>query len=121
MSNFCFAPPLEKSPYLWFAKLGDCDLGVHLYDGWCMQLGPELVFFNSEEKCMLLLPILEVDNEFFLDTLKEIDFLNPVYAQSLKIFPEILLLKYVFLNSVSGYWPEKALVWLVSDKELQVF
>ncbi len=114
-----FMPPVDVAPYCWLIEMGSRKLGVHQRDGWCMQLDAQLVFFNSEEKCVPLAPILEVEEKKFFGFLESAAISNPTYSESIRKFPKELLLKHVFHTSFSGYWPERALAWLAADKNLQ--
>ncbi|MDR1275968.1 MAG: hypothetical protein LBL72_06280 [Candidatus Accumulibacter sp.] len=113
------APPQEAAPYCWLIEIGSTKLGVHRRDGWCALLDERLIFFDSEEKCMLLMPILEIETEKFLDFLKGAELHAPAYSNAIRRFPKALLLKHVFHTAFSGYWIEKALAWLVDDNTLQ--
>ncbi|MDR1163761.1 MAG: hypothetical protein LBM17_08030 [Candidatus Accumulibacter sp.] len=119
MNPSFLAPPQEAAPYCWLIEIGSTKLGVHRRDGWCAQLDERLIFFDSEEKCMLLMPILEIEAEKFLDFLKRAELHAPAYSNAIRRFPKALLLKHVFHTAVSGYWIEKALAWLVDDGALQ--
>ena len=112
-------PPLEASPYCWLIEVGTRKLGVHRHDGWCMQLDNRLVIFDSEDKCMPLSPILEVEAQKFADFLKTAEISAPNYSKVIRQFPKELLLKHIFHTSFSGYWPERALAWLIDDDNLQ--
>ena len=105
--------------YLWVAEIGRAKLGVHKVDGWCMLLDNGVVLLNSEEHCMPLLPILEIDEREFFEFLQDVANSNKAYSEVIARFPKELLLKHVFHTSFSGYWPEKALVWLLDDKDIQ--
>ena len=85
-----------------------------------MQLADErFVFFDSEEQCVPLGPILEMEEVKFSDFLESAAASNSDYSESIRRFPKELLLKHVFHTSFSGYWPEKALAWLISDENIQ--
>lgn len=105
--------------YLWVAEIGRAKLGVHHADGWCMLLEHGVVLLDSEDHCMPLLPILEIDGRLFFEFVQEVANSNEAYSKVLAAFPKELLLKHVFRTSISGYWPEKALAWLLDDKEIQ--
>lgn len=111
-------PSNELPPYCWLVKIGERKLGVHQSDGWCMELDDKLVFFSSEDTCVPLSPILEIEGRKFTDFLKSAVVLNPRYSECIKQFPKKILLKHVFHTSFSGYWPEKALAWLAEDEDL---
>ncbi|MES2407097.1 MAG: hypothetical protein V4528_07230 [Pseudomonadota bacterium] len=83
-----------------------------------MQLNGNLVFFNSEDKCVPLVPILELEEKKFLDFLESAALLSPIGSECMRTFPKELLLRHVFHTSFSGYWPERALAWLETDKSL---
>jgi hypothetical protein len=76
---------------------------------------------DSENKCMYLLPLLELDSVEFFEFLKHAQQRFPQVAESIKNFPKIWLLKHAFHNSVSAYWPERALNWLEKDAALRPF
>lgn len=113
-------PQIEASPYCWLVELGPRKLGVHKQNGWCMQLADErVVFFNSEELCVHLCPILEMEERKFFDFLESAVASNLGYSESIRRFPKESLLKHVFHTSFSGYWPERALAWLNADEHIQ--
>lgn len=113
------APAIEVAPYCWIFEIGSNRLGVHQSDGWCMKLSDRIVFLDSEDKCVPLEPILDVEEALFFNFLREVKMTYPAYAKSIDRFPKILLLKHVFHTSFSGYWPEKALSWLTADASVQ--
>ena len=106
--------------HLWAAEIGRAKLGVHQEDGWCMLLDNKIVLIDSEERCMPLMPVLEVDKRQFFDFLQSVANSNEAFSGVIAKFPKKLLLKHVFHTSFSGYWPEKALIWLFDDKDLQL-
>lgn len=112
-------PPLEASPYFWLIKIGTTRVGVHKFEGWCMQLDGRTVILDSEDKCMPLAPILEIEAKKLFGFLKAAEAYAPDYAEVLHRFPKELLLKHVFHTSFSGYWPDRALAWLIDDSNLQ--
>lgn len=112
-------PPIEADPYFWMFEVGSNKLGVHQHVGWCMKLGERIVLLDSEEKCVLLEPILEVEEERLFTFLGDIKKEYPAYAWTIDRFPKVMLLKHVFHTSCSGYWPEKALTWLKTDSSIQ--
>ena len=112
------SPPENISPYCWLVKLGGNKLGIHKVFGWCMQLTERVIYFDSESMCMPLLPILEMKVNDFKEFIRGASELNPDYVESIRLFPKVALLKYVFHSSSSGYWPEKALAWLDGDNDL---
>jgi len=112
-------PTQQASPYCWLMKIGSMKLGVHKDNGWCMQFDSQLVFFDSEDKCMPLMPLLEIESKKIFDFLKIVEISASNYSEVVRRFPKELLIKYVFHTSCSGYWPEKALAWLVEDDALQ--
>lgn len=113
------APPMDVPPYCWLIEIGPRRLGVHEHNGWCMQVDERIVFIDSEDRCMPLAPILELDERMFFDFLRDTEKLVPAYVESIRRFPKSLLIKHVFHTSFSGYWPEKALAWLIADKGIQ--
>ncbi len=119
MGVIFLTPPLDVSDYCWLLEIGTSKVGVHRSDGWCMQLDERLVFFDFEDKFMLLAPILEIDVKEFSDFMKTAEILYPDYSVVIRRFPKELLLKYIFHTSCSGYWPEKALAWLIADKDIR--
>ncbi|MDO8312663.1 MAG: hypothetical protein Q7T25_12055 [Sideroxyarcus sp.] len=119
MNNIFLAPAIEEPPFLWLMEMGGRKVGVNQVDGWCMLLDDHPIFFNSEERCALLAPVLEIDEEKFLEFLENSAISNPIYGEKIRDFPQTALLKHIFHSSYSGYWPEKALAWLAIDKVLQ--
>jgi len=109
----------QDSPYFWIAEIGRAKLGIHQVDGWCMQLNDKISFFDSEDRCDPLLPVLELDRHLFFEHLHNIASSNEVLSQVIGEFPKELLLKHAFHSSFSAYWPEKALAWLDEDVALQ--
>lgn len=113
-------PQIEVSPYCWLIEMESRKLGVHNQNGWCMQLTDgQVIFFDSEDQCVPLGPILETDAENFFAFLENVAASNSGYAESIRRFPKALLLKHIFHTSFSGYWPERALGWLAVDKAIQ--
>lgn len=110
-----------SKPYLWLFEIGNKLLGVEHLNGWCMSLGERIIYFNTEKKCNSLLPILEIDYEklqlHLNNTIEKI----PSYASDISTFPKILLLKHAFHDSVSDYWPGKALAWLDADPAISIY
>ena len=94
-----------------------------------MKMGEQMLLLDSEDKCIPLEPILEVDENLFFKFLQDARKEFPTYADSIDRFPKVMLLKYAFHTSYSGYWPQKALTWLNADpgiqnlfqKELEIF
>jgi hypothetical protein len=84
-----------------------------------MKLDERLVLFNSEDSCVPLVPILDVDQKDFSAFLQSAAASVPGFAEIIRRFPKELLLKHVFHASFSGYWPERALAWLSADEGLQ--
>jgi hypothetical protein len=119
MNPIFFAPPIEAFPYFWLVKIGSNKFGVHQDAGWYMKMGERLLLLDSEEKCVPLEPILEVDVNLFFKFLHDVGKESPAYAESIDRFPKVLLLKHVFHTSFSGYWPQKALTWLSADPGIQ--
>lgn len=119
MRTAFLTPPIAAGQYCWLAELGSNKLGVHIKDGWCMQLGERLFLLDSEDKCVPLEPILEVEESVFFNFLDEARKAFPAYSASIDRFPKVMLLKHVFHTSFSGYWPEKALTWLDADPRIQ--
>ena len=114
------ALPIEAPPYFWLIEMGSRKLGVHKQKGWCMQLTDgRLILLDSEDRCMPLGPILEIEERKLFDFLEGAAASNPNYSESIRRFPKEFLLKHIFHTSVTGYWPERALVWLAADKTLQ--
>ena len=111
---------IESSPFCWLIEIGSHKLGVHQNNGWCMQLDGRIILFDSEDKCVPLGPILEIELGELLNYLKRAADANPMYSDSIRKFPIELLLKHIFHTSFSGYWPEKALGWLDVEKNLQL-
>jgi hypothetical protein len=99
--------------------MGNRKLGVHHDQGWCMQIDDKVVCIDSEQNCVPLAPILEVEAASLWDFLMEASKMIPSHSAWIKKFPAEMLLKHIFNTSFSGYWPEKALAWVASDKNLQ--
>jgi len=112
-------PPLEVPPYCWLIEINSRKVGVHRDYGWCTQLNDRIILFDSEDNCMLLVPILEINAKTFTDFIKNIETIVPDYSDIVRKFPKMFLLKYIFHTSCSGYWPERALAWLIDDNNLQ--
>jgi hypothetical protein len=119
MKTVFLAPPFVAVPYCWLFEIGLNKLGVHQRDGWCMKLGERIVLLDSEDKCVPLEPILDVDEKLFFNFLQEASLELPAYADSIALFPKVPLLKHVFHTSFSGYWPERAIAWLDADPSIQ--
>lgn len=119
MKPVLIVPPIEALPYCWLFQIGLNKLGVHQQDGWCIKMQDHVLLIDSEEKCVLIEPLLEIDLDIFVKFLDDVKSLIPLYAASIDQFPKVLLLKYVFNTSVSGYWPDKALPWLIADPSAQ--
>lgn len=111
--------PIEESPYCWLVQSGRGKLGVKKDDGWCIRLDGRVIFFDNEEKCVPLVQVLELDKQTFLAFLDDAMSLKPDYAEEIRNFPKLLLIKHVFNSSFSGYWPERALEWILSDQQTQ--
>jgi len=111
---------IEEYPYLWFMEIDSMKIGVNKNKGWCAQIKEgRLISFDSVESCMPLAPILEIEEKIFFRFLECIAFFKPDYSEAIYCFPKYLLIKYIFQTSFSGYWPERALEWLVSDENIQ--
>jgi hypothetical protein len=113
------SPPIEEPPYCWLVKSERGKLGVKKDNGWCICLEERVIFFNNEEKCVPLVQVLELDEQAFFVFLGDAMSLKPDYAEAIRNFPKLLLLKHVFNSSFSGYWPERALEWISSDQQMQ--
>jgi hypothetical protein len=119
MNTIFLVPPIEASPYLWLVKIGSNKLGVHQDAAWFMKMGDRLLLLDSEEKCVPLEPILEVDVNLFFKFLQDVRKEVPSYADVIDQFPKVMLLKHVFHTAYSGYWPQMALNWLNADPGIQ--
>lgn len=119
--NITFLSPSPiVDPYCWLVEMGSSRLGVHISNGWCMELSDgRLITFDSERWCTPLGPILDKDAKTFFDFLDSAAAAYPAYAESIHSFPTRLLIAYILQTSVTGYWPEKALEWLIFDKPIQ--
>jgi hypothetical protein len=102
-------------PFSWFAELNDSKVGWHLEKGWCMELHGNVIFFESEESCMVLLPILEFKRAAFFNALNAVK--NCDACAINERFPEKLLLLFAFKYSLSDYWVELAYEWLLESKD----
>lgn len=113
-------PPTVEPPYCWLFARNEQKIGVHKTKGWCTQLRKETpLFFDIEEKCVLILILLELEPHDFDRYLASAGNLVPGFADSIEHFPLTYLLKHAFHASVSDYWPEKALTWLDTKPDVQ--
>lgn len=113
-------PPTIQQPYCWLFARNEQKIGVHQTEGWCTQLRDEApLFFDMEDKCVLILILLELEPAIFERYLGDASSAVPEYANSIKHFPLMKLLKHVFHQSVSDYWPAKALTWMDANPDLQ--
>lgn len=105
--------------YCWLLTIDGRQLGVHLHNGWCMDIDGQMACIDEEYKCVRLLPLLERAPATFAAQLQLAEQTYPAFAASIASFPKLMLMKHVFHTSVSGYWPERALAWLADDASLQ--
>lgn len=118
--NVISMPPTVQQPYCWLFAHNEQKIGVHQTKGWCTQLRDDApLFFDIEEKCVLMLILLELAPGEFDRYLADSRRTVPAYAESIACFPLTKLLKHTFHQSVSDYWPEKALNWLDARPDLQ--
>ena len=118
--NIIPMPPTKEQAYCWLFARNQQKIGVHQSKGWCTQLRDESpVFFDTEDKCVLILILLELEPAAFERYLVDASSAVPEYANSIKRFPLMKLLKHAFNQSVSDYWPEKALLWMNAKPDLQ--
>lgn len=105
-------PPLAELPVVWLATIGRVRLGIHLPDGWCIDVGGKIVVLSNADDMMPLLPLLEVGRVQFYEHLLNVGQNRIELAGIVQSFPDALLLKFAFESSVSDYWPMKAMDWL---------
>lgn len=109
----------EAWPYCWLLDISDRKLGVHAYDGWCMQSHGQVLTIDTGYTCVHLLPVLELGVQDFLEFLVTAELRFPQYAASIRKFPTKSLLREAFNTSRAGYWQTKALDWLENDPTMQ--
>lgn len=111
-------PPFFELPLVWLADIGKVRLGVHVQDGWCIDIAGRTRALSESEDVMPLLPLLEISRAQFYDYLRHLAQTTTELAEAAQSFPDILLLRFAFESSVSDYWPHKALDWLDTDTAL---
>lgn len=118
--NFLRSPQQPMpAPYCWLFAIDKRRLGVHVRDGWCIEVNGQVECVDEEYKCVHMLPALEQTFASFATQLRLAEQTYPAFAPSIRKFPKQMLLKHAFHASVSGYWPARALDWLGDDSELQ--
>jgi hypothetical protein len=106
-------PPAKTAPILWVAELGPHNkLGVHQENGWCGKIQDQIIYFDSENRCMFLLPVLELGRAAYFKALEEF-FVE--LGNLVNDFPESLLLLHAVRTDVSEYWMGKAVDWMEQD------
>lgn len=105
-------PPSFEFPIVWLADIGKVRLGVHLQDGWCIDMAGRRRVLSEVNDVMPLLPLLEMSRAQFYGHLRHLAQTTAELAEAYQSFPDILLLRFAFESSVSDYWPHKALDWL---------
>ncbi|QBI01128.1 hypothetical protein [Pseudoduganella albidiflava] len=119
MSIELLQPGLLDSPYCWLIRDGNAKIGVHIHDGWCMQLDDREVFFFAQPgSCIHLEPLLDLEHELFFSFLRNSAFDNKAFSHKILDFPKLQLIRLVLNTTFSDYWPVRALAWLTADKEL---
>jgi hypothetical protein len=113
-----FIPPSFELPNVWLAGIGKVRLGVHLKDGWCIDIAGRTRALSEPEDVMPLLPLLEMSRAQFYEHVRHLAHTTPELAKATQSFPDVLLLRFAFESSVSDYWPHKALDWLDTDTAL---
>jgi hypothetical protein len=103
---------------VWLASIGSVRLGVHLQDGWCLNMRGQTRLLSKSEDMMPLLPLLEIGREQFYAHLYRVAQAVPELKEVSLSFPSILLLIFAFESSASDYWPLKALDWF--DNEVSI-
>jgi hypothetical protein len=119
MNVFLIQPTFEGSSLCWLFERDDQKIGVHKTEGWCTRLRDEKpIFFSNEERCMLIMILLELKVSEFDEHLGQAARLAPEFASSIQQFPLKMLIKHVFHSCYSDYWPEKAMNWLDEKPQL---
>lgn len=108
-------PPSFELPILWLAGIGIIRLGVHLRDGWCIDVEGRTKALSQQEDAMPLLPLLEIGRATFYEYLHRVAEIRNELADAIQSFPATFLLKFAFESSVSEYWPLKALDWVNAE------
>lgn len=109
-------PAIDELQYYWLIGIGSELAGTHAELGWCTRSNERVVSLDSEGIFTLLWPLLELQPDDFYDFLNRAAIANPAHGQMIFAFPITLLLKQVFHESFSGYWPDRALAWLKTDQ-----
>lgn len=104
---------VEHDIYCWLFQRNLRRIGVHRTDGWCTQIRDEKpIYFDREEKCVLLLILLELTMSEFNQCLANAKHEAPDYADSIQRFPLTMLLQHTLCSEMSDYWPARALDWI---------
>ena len=113
-----FIHPIVDRFYFWLLEIGQIKVGLHPAEGWLLSMGNRIVYLSDTESFMPLLPLLEIDREYFLESLHRAS-LVCVELNTLDFsLQERLLIRYALTSSVSEYWPNKALAWVRSQPEM---
>ncbi|MRW83007.1 hypothetical protein GJ698_02740 [Pseudoduganella sp. FT26W] len=113
-------PAIEQHAYYWLFQRNQQKIGVHVVNGWCTQLREEEpLYFDADERCVLLMILLELTPGEFTQHLADAKRLRPEYSENIKHFPLTRLLGYTLHSALSDYWPSKALDWLDEHVALQ--
>lgn len=114
MINF-LETPIVAPPYVWLIDNANNNrIGVHDEKGWCILIRDEIIYFDSESACMVLLPLLEIERATFFSFLEKLDIdRRDVFIEK---FPEVFLLLYAFKYG-GGYWAEKAFNWVSKERK----
>lgn len=119
MNVFFIQPTFEAPSFCWLFECDDQKIGVHEARGWCTRLRDETpIFFTNEERCMLLMVLLELKASEFDAHLSNAARQAPEFAASIQQFPLTMLIKHVFHSCYSDYWPKKAMDWLDEKPQL---
>lgn len=109
-------PALSGDDLLWLVSMGQTKLGIHPRQGWLLQSSGGLMLVDSPSACMPMLPLLEVDRSAFDAHLRSVQLRYPQFDRAIHDFPHEFLLRFALTQSVSDYWPGKALDWLRGDE-----
>lgn len=108
-------PPFFEPPTAWLVSIGNIRLGVHLLDGWCIEVRGQARVLSRSDDMMHLLPLLEMGRVQFYEYLYRVAQGRSELKEIPSSFPAILLLRFALESSVSDYWPLKALDWIEAE------
>lgn len=119
MSIELLIPSLLDSSYCWLIRDGGAKIGVHINNGWCIQLeNAEVFFFAHPENCVPLEPLLDLEYLSFFSFLLKSASENHAFSNAILNFPKLELIRLVLNTTYSDYWPIRALAWLTTDRIL---